>query len=85
MESLLDEEEVLSCQTGITAKKGHNVWSGHWIAHKVLLYFLEPVFHEVPMESLISEVEVLSRQTLTTTKKGHNFRFDCWIVLNVWQ
>jgi hypothetical protein len=36
MESLLVEEEVLSLQTGITTKKGHNFWSDHCIALKVL-------------------------------------------------
>jgi hypothetical protein len=36
MESLLVQEEALRIQTGITAEKGHNIWSDRWIALKVL-------------------------------------------------
>jgi hypothetical protein len=85
MESLLVEEEVLSLQTGITAEKGHNFWSDRWIAIKVLQYFPELVFLEVPMESLLVEEEVLSRQTGITAEKGHNFWSDRWIALKVLQ
>jgi hypothetical protein len=85
MESLLVEEEVLSRQTGITAEKGHNFWSDRWIAIKVLQYFPELVFLEVPMESLLVEEEVLSLQTGITTEKGHNFWSDRWIAIKVLQ
>jgi hypothetical protein len=48
MESLLDEEEVLSRQTEITAEKGYNFWSDRWIALNVLHEFLEAVVVVVP-------------------------------------
>jgi hypothetical protein len=85
MESLLVEEEVLSRQTGITAEEGHNFWSDCWIAIKVLQFFPELVFLEVPMESLLVEEEVLSLQTGITTEKGHNFWSDHCIALKVLQ
>jgi hypothetical protein len=62
MESLLVEEEVLSCQTGIAAEKRHNFSSDCWIVLKVLKWFPELVFLDVPMESLLVEEEVFSRQ-----------------------
>jgi hypothetical protein len=55
MESLLDEQEVLSLQTRITVEKGHNFWSDRWIAMKVLQYFPQDVFIVLPMESLLDE------------------------------
>jgi len=85
MESLLDEEEVLSRQTWITAKNGQNFWSDRWIAHKVLQLFPEGVFLLVPFESLLVEAEVFSRQTGITAKNGHNFWSYCWIELKVLQ
>jgi hypothetical protein len=85
MESLLVEEEVLSRKTGITTEKVHNFWSDRWIAIKVLQYFPEPVFLEVPMESLLVEEEVLSLQTGITTENGHNFWSDRWIAIKVLQ
>jgi hypothetical protein len=74
MESLLVEEEVLSCQTGITAENGHNFGSDRWIALKVLQLFPEAVFLEGPLESLLVEEEVLSRQTRITAEMCHKFR-----------
>ena len=62
MESLLSEVDVLSRQTRITAEKGHNFWSGRWIALTFLQEFLEAVFLVVPMESQLVEEEVLSRE-----------------------
>jgi hypothetical protein len=85
MESLLVEEEVLSRKTGITTEKVNNFWSDRWIAIKVLQYFPELVFLEVPMESLLVEEEVLSLQTGITTEKGHNFWSDRWIAIKVLQ
>jgi hypothetical protein len=85
MESLLVEDEVLSCQTGITAEKGLNFWSDRWIVLKVLEKLPEPVFLEVPMESLLVEDEVLSRQTGITAEKGHNFWSERWIALKYLQ
>jgi hypothetical protein len=55
METLLDEVEALSRQTGITAEKGHNFWSNRWIMLKVLQKFAEPIFLEVAMESQLVE------------------------------
>jgi len=85
MESLLVEDEVLSRQTEITAERGHNFWSNHWIVLKVLQYFPEAVFLVVPMESLLVEEEVLSRQTGITAHKGNNFLSDRWTTLKVLQ
>jgi len=73
MESLLDEEEVLSRESEITAEKGYNFWSDSWIGLNVLHEFLEAVVVVVPTESLDVEEYVLSRQTETTAKKGYNF------------
>jgi len=73
MESLLDEEEVLSRQTEITAEKGYNFWSDRWIAVNVLHEFPEAVVVVVPKESLVVEEYGFSRQTETTAKKGYNF------------
>jgi hypothetical protein len=73
MESLLDEEEVLSRLTEITAGKGYNFWSDRWIAVNVLHEFPEAVVVVVPKESLVVEEYGLSRQTETTARKGYNF------------
>jgi hypothetical protein len=51
MESLVGEDEVLSCQTGITPEKDHNFLYNCWIALKVLQKFPEAVFLEVPKQS----------------------------------
>jgi len=73
MESLLDEEEVLSSQTAITAEKGYKFWSDRWIALNVLHEFLEAVVVVVPTESLVFEEYGLPCQTETTAKEGYNF------------
>jgi len=73
MESHLNEAEVLSSQTEITAERGYNFWSDRWIALNVLNEFLEAVVVVVPTESPFGEEYGLSRQTETTTKKGYNF------------
>jgi len=85
MESLLDEYEVLSLQTGITVEKGHNFWSDRWIAMKVLQSFPEAVFIVLPMESLIVEEEALRSQTRITGENCHNIWSNRWIALKVWQ
>jgi hypothetical protein len=51
MESLLDEEEVLSSQTEISAEKGYYFFSDSWITLNVLHKFLEVVVVVVPTES----------------------------------
>jgi len=72
MESLLDEEEVLSRHTEITAEKGYNFWSDSSMALNVLHEFPEAVVVVVPPEFLFGEECGLSRQTETTAKKGNN-------------
>jgi hypothetical protein len=73
MESLLDGEEVLSRQTGITAEKGYNFWSDRLIALKLWHEFPEAIVVVVPTESLVVEEYGLSLHTKTTAKKGYNF------------
>jgi hypothetical protein len=85
MESLLDEEEVLSSQTEITAETSNNFWSDRSIALNVLHEFQEAVVVVVPPESLIVEEYGLPRQTETTAKNGYNFLSDCWIALKLLQ
>jgi hypothetical protein len=58
MESLLTDEVVLLRLTRITAQKGINFWSDHWIALKFLEVFPNVVFLRVAMESLLIEEEV---------------------------
>jgi len=85
MESLLGEDEVLSRQIGITAEKGHNLWSDSWIALKYLQLFSKPVFRVLPMESLLDDEEVLSHHSRITAENGHNFWSDRWIALKFLQ
>jgi len=73
MESLLDEEEVLSRQTEITAEKGYNFWSDRLIALNVIHEFAEAVVDVVPKESLVVKEYGLSHQTETIAKNGYNF------------
>jgi len=73
MESLLDEEEVLSSQTEISAEKGYNFWFDSSMALNVLHEFQEAVVVVVPTESLVVEEYGLPRHTETTAKKGYNF------------
>jgi len=73
MESLLDEEDVLSRQTEITAEKGYKFWSDRWMALNVLHEFPEAVVVVVPTESLVVEEYGWARQTETIAKKGYNF------------
>jgi len=73
MESLLDEKEVLSPQTEITAEKGYNFWSDHWIALNVLHEFLEAVVVVVPTESLIVEEYGCSARPKQQLKRAITF------------
>jgi len=61
VESILDEMELWSRQARETVRNGHNFWSDHWIAIKLLQEFLEAVFQGVDEESTLDEVEVWSR------------------------
>jgi hypothetical protein len=73
MESLLDEEEVLSRQTVIIAKQAYNFWSDRWIALNVLHEFPDAVVVVPPMESLVVHNHILSRHTGITGETCHNF------------
>jgi hypothetical protein len=83
MESLLNEEEVLSRWTEITDEKGYNFWSDCWIVVNVLHEFPEALVVVVPTESLVVEEYGLPRQTETTAKKGYNFLSDRCIALKL--
>jgi hypothetical protein len=83
MESLLDEEEVLSRQTEITVEKGYKFWSDRWIALNVFHEFPEAVLVVVPTESLVVKEYGLPGQTETTAKKGYNVLSDRWIALKL--
>jgi len=41
--------------------KGHNFRSDRWIVIKLLLEFLDALFHEVDKESILGDGEVWSR------------------------
>jgi hypothetical protein len=73
MESLLDEEEVLSSQPAIIAEKGYNFLSDSWIALNVLHEFSEAVVVVVATVSLVVEEYDMPCQTETTAKVGNNF------------
>ena len=60
-ESILDDDEVWSSQTGWTVRKGHHFRSDRWIAIKLLLEFPDALFHEVDEESILDDDEVWSR------------------------
>jgi len=83
IESLLDEEEVLSSQTEITAEKGYNFWFHSSIELNVLHELPEAVV--VPAEFLLGEECSLPRETKTIAKKGYNFLSDHWIALKLLQ
>jgi len=70
MESLLDEEEILSRQNEITAEKGYNFWSDQWMPLNILHEFSKAVLVVVPTESLVLEEYGSPRQTETTAKKA---------------
>jgi hypothetical protein len=61
MESLLDEEQVSSCQTSVRAQKRLNFWSDRWITPEFLQEFLETILLIVVMKSLLCEAKVQSR------------------------
>jgi len=85
MESLLDEEEVLSSQTEISAEKGYNFWSARSIALNVLHEFQEAIVVVVPTKSLVVEEYVSTCHTETTSKKGYNFLSVRWIAFKLLQ
>ena len=60
MESLLDDEEVLSAILRVTGQNGHKIRSDQWIALKFLHEFPEAVSLRVVMESQLDNEEVSS-------------------------
>jgi len=73
VESLLDNAEVSSRETGVPVRKGHNFWSVRWISLKILQEFPDAVFLGVDVESLLGYAEESSLETGVRVRKGHNF------------
>jgi len=57
VESQLGEEEVLSLQTRVPVRKGHNFASDRWISLKFSQEFPDAVFLGVDVVSLVGEAE----------------------------
>jgi len=57
VESQLSEEEVLSLQTRVPVRKGHNFVSDRLISLKFSQEFPDAVFLRVDVESLLGEAE----------------------------
>jgi len=53
--------------------KGHNSRSDRWIAIKLLLEFLDALFHVVDEESILGDDEVWSSQARWTVQKAITF------------
>jgi len=60
--SILGDDEVWSSQVRWTVRKCHNFRSDRWIAIKLLLNFLDALFHVVDEGSIFGDVEVWSSQ-----------------------
>jgi len=73
VESQLGEEEVLSLQTRVPVRMGHNFGSDRWISLKSLEEFPDAVFLRVDVESLLGEAEVSSLETSAPVRKGYKF------------
>jgi len=73
VESQLGEEEVLSLQTRVPVRKGHNFGSDCLISLKFSQEFPDAVFLGVDVESLIGEVGVSLLETRVPVRKCHNF------------
>jgi len=63
--------------------KGHNFRSGRWIAIKLLLEFLDALFHAVDEGLILGNDEVWSSQAGLTIRKYHNFRSNRWIAIKL--
>jgi hypothetical protein len=61
-ESILDDDEVWSSQTGWTVRKGHNFLSDRWIAINLLLEYPDVLLHGVDEELILADDEVWSCQ-----------------------
>jgi hypothetical protein len=73
VESQLGDAEVLSLQTGVPVRKGHNFRLDRWISLKILQEFPDTFFLGVHVESLLGDAEVSSPETRVPVQKGHNF------------
>jgi len=85
MESLLDEKEVLSRHTRITAETGHSFLSDCCIALNFLHEFSKAVVVVVPMESLVIEEHGLARQTEKQLKRAITFDLTVGSRLNFYR
>jgi len=85
VESLLDDAEVSSLDTGVRVRKGHNFRSDRWISLKILQDFPDAVFLGVDVESLLADAELSSPATTVPVRKGHNFSSFCWISLKIYR
>ena len=81
MESLLTEEQVLSCQISVTAQKNLTFWSDRWITPECLQEVVEAILLVVAFETQLCKGNVRSHQMRVTAEKGYNFWSDRWIVL----
>jgi hypothetical protein len=73
VESLLDDAEVSSLETGVRVPKSHNFRSDRWISLKILREFPDIVFLGVDVELLLGDAEVSSPVNRVSFRKGHNF------------
>jgi hypothetical protein len=73
VESLFDDAEVSSLETGVRVRKGHNFRSDCWISLKILHEIPDAVFLRVDVESLLGDAEVSSPAARVPVRKGHNF------------
>jgi hypothetical protein len=68
VESQLGDEELLSLQTRVPVRMGHNFGSDRWISLKSLQEFPDAVFLGVDVESLIGERGLVARGQSTGSK-----------------
>jgi hypothetical protein len=73
VESQLGDAYVLSLETGVPVRKGHNFGSDRWLSLKILQEFPDTAFLEVDVESLLDDAMVSSLETRVPVRKGHNF------------
>jgi len=73
VESLLDDAEVSSLETGVQVRKGHIFGSDRWISLKILQEFPDAVFLGLYVDSLLGDLEESSLETRVPVRKGHNF------------
>jgi len=57
-ESILGDDDLWSCLSWVTIRKGHNFRSNRWIAIKLLLEFSDALFHVVDEDAILGDDEV---------------------------